>query len=1168
MKRFLSLFLLSASFAFAVPVNVQRVGGTGADASDLTASIAAPTGKTIKVADAPVASTDVANKAAVDAAVLVETNRATAAEALKARLAGGNTFSGDQVFQGQIVATDPELGVTTITPNEINLDDGVSENATITAASFNGKLGTTGDGSGLTNLRAATQASLKFVFEGDSLTASAGDGGIGATNVWPVKFQSLVDPLGLASFYNVATSGETVQAMVTQYTAQVYPYRPINAGDVTHLLVLGGTNDIAAGRTAAEVYDDLKALWALARANGILVTPATIPPRGDFTVGNGKETVRLAVNSSIVGDTSLYDRAAVRLDTYLTPPSDADIFNVDQIHQTVMGARMKAALFYASYAKLDAFTFLNISGSTLTSNKTLTVAGQSFFGSSLRSTGFSNFFDDDGLEVGFDGVQGIIQAYDHDTNTPEPLFINYGYGANGLISTGKVYVADATIGSSKSTGAFVVEGDAGVKGVMRTNVVTSEVATGTPPIFVESTTLVANLHAANSETLQTYTPATLPLSTATQTAIDTERPFKLRRLAARFYELGDTGSSSARVVSFGDSLAFQKPQFWFRSWHAQLGGNSNAYPATATAYGSDYDSSIVAGTFATSGGDGYTYWPTGPLPQLTTSSSVKFVASGVNPTFSAAKVYYVKESGAGTFNVVKGGSTVATLDASNGSVALGVYEITQGLGQAEVRLDHVSGGNVRIIKVVDTGVESGVRVSSVSVGGLALSDAISSAQSNSLFSAFLADFNPDVFTFEMNDTPLGASITTLGGLLDAAAPTTDKIFIASTPSAAAPTSTVQRDELRSFCRAGDASYYLFDGWTPVSPYQTLVDLGWEADGVHPTFACQAYLAGLFLGQFSENYSIYGKSAQAVNNVAEISRFARNSEFVGPGDKVTVETDGSFGYDWNVRFPRTLSFSTRGSYGTPDGVIFQVSGNEGVNPNILPPATKYGSLSAYRVATAGTVYFNTDGASSTANPLGLGAKSLSLKSSTSTADGIDFGTSEHIYRHGTGAIAFTGTGGVPLRFDLLDTGNVRLIHDGAITIQAGGSQTVTLAAAGTTLATFSGGVVTAGSSFSGPLTGNVTGNVSGTAPAGSLTGTTLAANVVTSSLTSTGTVTSGTWNSYLTLKSYTVATLPAAGTAGRMAYVTDALAPTYNGAAVGGGAVVVPVFDNGTIWTTH
>jgi hypothetical protein len=47
--------------------------------------------------------------------------------------------------------------------------------------------------------------------------------------------------------------------------------------------------------------------------------------------------------------------------------------------------------------------------------------------------------------------------------------------------------------------------------------------------------------------------------------------------------------------------------------------------------------------------------------------------------------------------------------------------------------------------------------------------------------------------------------------------------------------------------------------------------------------------------------------------------------------------------------------------------------------------------------------------------------------------------------------------------------------------------------------------------------------------------------------------------------FTVATLPAAGTAGRRAYVTDATAPTFLGTLTGGGAVVTPVFDNGTAW---
>lgn len=71
-------------------------------------------------------------------------------------------------------------------------------------------------------------------------------------------------------------------------------------------------------------------------------------------------------------------------------------------------------------------------------------------------------------------------------------------------------------------------------------------------------------------------------------------------------------------------------------------------------------------------------------------------------------------------------------------------------------------------------------------------------------------------------------------------------------------------------------------------------------------------------------------------------------------------------------------------------------------------------------------------------------------------------------------------------------------------------------------------------------------------------------LVGSSITVEGAVAS---NSTIKTGGYTVATLPAAGTVGRRAYVTDALAPTYLGALVGGGAIKCPVFDNGTAWVS-
>jgi hypothetical protein len=55
-----------------------------------------------------------------------------------------------------------------------------------------------------------------------------------------------------------------------------------------------------------------------------------------------------------------------------------------------------------------------------------------------------------------------------------------------------------------------------------------------------------------------------------------------------------------------------------------------------------------------------------------------------------------------------------------------------------------------------------------------------------------------------------------------------------------------------------------------------------------------------------------------------------------------------------------------------------------------------------------------------------------------------------------------------------------------------------------------------------------------------------------------------------LPSYIVSTLPACSSVyeGALAYVTDASSPTYNGSLTGSSTGIVPVFCNGTAWTSH
>ena len=124
--------------------------------------------------------------------------------------------------------------------------------------------------------------------------------------------------------------------------------------------------------------------------------------------------------------------------------------------------------------------------------------------------------------------------------------------------------------------------------------------------------------------------------------------------------------------------------------------------------------------------------------------------------------------------------------------------------------------------------------------------------------------------------------------------------------------------------------------------------------------------------------------------------------------------------------------------------------------------------------------------------------------------------------------------------------------------------LTVGVAGTTVGSVAFKNATSGTITLQPTTGAL-GTVTATLPAN--TGT-----IAETNLAQTFTAIQ-TFDTTIKLKGYTVAGLSAAhpcnaGAEGSMAYVTDATAPTYNGALTGGGAVKVPVFCDGANWTSH
>lgn len=416
-----------------------------------------------------------------------------------------------------------------------------------------------------------------------------------------------------------------------------------------------------------------------------------------------------------------------------------------------------------------------------------------------------------------------------------------------------------------------------------------------------------------------------------------------RRIFQKFFQAGTGTPSQIRMVVFGDSLASRKPWHLYKTFMEGLGADASVYYAPFI-YGSQFTSfcngGVVTGTYDATVGDGYTYWPTGPLNQITATSRVKFVSGGVDPYFTSAPIYYVKEPGAGSMEVLVNDVVVTTLNAASATVELGKYDVTQAYGQSKVELRGTA-GNVRIIGVwkrrSDT---SQVETYEVSVGGLTINNATSSAQALSLFGAFMADLNPDLFTVEMDDggTDIDAPFNVLANQLEASAPTTDKLLIVTTPSSTTE-KVHQRDVYMALCSARGYSWHCFDGYTPVAPYSTLVALGWEGDGTHPANAVQAYLAGLLIRQFGLDGSDFRVTSRPLVAWYTASTLGDGSQIragTGAGSlgRLKFQSDGA-GNDWDIDYYRTLKLKN----GAGD-VVLQV-GNTGVGtPNVLPRTFKW------------------------------------------------------------------------------------------------------------------------------------------------------------------------------------------------------------------------------------
>jgi hypothetical protein len=423
---------------------------------------------------------------------------------------------------------------------------------------------------------------------------------------------------------------------------------------------------------------------------------------------------------------------------------------------------------------------------------------------------------------------------------------------------------------------------------------------------------------------------------------------KPRKLYSKLFAAA-SAVTRLKWVELGDSLAYRKAAQILMGIDRRFGAiNANGVNTTGANLipkgGGDLDqSTTVNGTTETGQ---YQYFITGSVLRLDTGGSSLWVQGGVSPTFTDVKVYYVNEPGAGTISLVVGGVTVATASAANASVTLGILSYTKVEGQSSVSVTVSGGASVRVLFVhmIDSNLYGVDLYTNFSISGLLLADGMSSAQGRSITQAALADIAPDFFTFEMDDNfgdggANDAALTLLTNSLDAAAPLADKLFIGSTPRAADDAGKIiSTAALKQMCASKNAAYLFFDSYYLMGSYADMDSIFGADDGVHPTPSAEAYAAEIMFDQLGLNNYNLGRMHRAVNDAGTASNLAKSSAFVNGasqdrGTDVKFETD-IFGYDWTVTYGRTLTFSTRGSYGTGT-IIARFSGNVGVLPNILP-----------------------------------------------------------------------------------------------------------------------------------------------------------------------------------------------------------------------------------------
>lgn len=192
--------------------------------------------------------------------------------------------------------------------------------------------GNTATSSDQTLTTAVTPLSSRIVFLGDSITAANGFAGFPD---WATLYSEgryylrTVSSNGTGpTGWKQGVTGNTTSQMLTRWSN-------VSAESPKVVVILGGTNDIAAGgASAATIQANLRQLYDNAASIGAKVVAVTILPRSSPGWSGAMETTRTTVNAWIQAQTDL--AAVIDSDTYITSTSTQ--LNSDGTHPNAYGA--------------------------------------------------------------------------------------------------------------------------------------------------------------------------------------------------------------------------------------------------------------------------------------------------------------------------------------------------------------------------------------------------------------------------------------------------------------------------------------------------------------------------------------------------------------------------------------------------------------------------------------------------------------------------------------------------------------------------------------------------------------------------------------------------------------------------------------------------------------